>query len=125
MFSSFRVAIAATALAVLAPSVAMAFPPSFPVVVAQRSPNNQVLRQAIIATLRRPGLPEPKIQKLVTEGTYGLATWTMGEAGGMVALIKEEGWEVYPMGGGMPNAVDVNNRCDMPIPVAQRLLKRI
>jgi hypothetical protein len=119
--------IAAMVLAVLIPTTAQALPvsSSTSIVIAQSRTDTKALRQAIVAALRQPGLPQPQIQKLVTEGSYGLASWTMGEAGGIVALVWDENWEVYRMGGGMPSATDINNRCDMPIPVAQRLLNRI
>lgn len=80
---------------------------------------------AIQEALERAELPEPQIDRIVVENSWGLVSYQMGEASGILALWQEEAWEVYPLGGGMPTADDINQETDIPVDVAQRLLDRL
>jgi hypothetical protein len=93
---------------------------------AQRS----AIEQAISKAVAIPGKPKPAIKKLKIEGRYGLATWSMGHAGGMVALLKTDpakadSWKIYRLGGGLPPAEVVSSRAGIPVAVARRLLERL
>lgn len=84
-----------------------------------------IISSAIVQAVAVPGIPDqPQVTKITLQGEYGLADWTMGDAGGTVALIARRGntWSVIRLGGGMPTASDLSQATEMPITVAQNLL---
>ncbi len=88
------------------------------------------IEQAISKAVAVAGKPKPVIRKLRVEGRYGLATWSIGDAGGMVALLrtdpaKADLWKIYRLGGGLPPAEAVSSRAGIPVVVARRLLERL
>ncbi|MDX2100141.1 MAG: hypothetical protein SFW36_20385 [Leptolyngbyaceae cyanobacterium bins.59] len=66
----------------------------------------------------------PRITKMTFQQGYGLASWLMGEAGGIVALQRQgNDWRVVKLGGGMPMAADISRSAGIPLNIAQSLLK--
>ncbi|MDL5054147.1 hypothetical protein QQ056_11400 [Oscillatoria laete-virens NRMC-F 0139] len=87
------------------------------------SQQRQQIEAAVIRAVGQPNLPRPQVSKITLQGQYGLASWLMGEGGGLVALVNEgNGWQAIRLGGGLPSSEDLAQRAGMPISVAQRLL---
>ncbi len=81
--------------------------------------------QAVIRAIARPNLPTPTVNTLTIQGNYGLATWLMGEAGGLVALVNKNGaWQVIRLGGGVPTAAELSRTSGIPVNNAQQLLNQ-
>ncbi|MCD8486994.1 MAG: hypothetical protein LRZ84_09735 [Desertifilum sp.] len=87
------------------------------------SQQRQQIRSAVVQSVGQPNLPTPQVSKITVQGQYGLASWLMGEAGGLVALVNEgKGWRVIDLGGGLPGPRDLAQQTGMPIAIAQQLL---
>jgi hypothetical protein len=83
------------------------------------------LETAVIEAVQQPGLPTPEVTKVTLEGLFGLATWVMGEAGGMVALINNgRNWEVTRLPGGVPDAEELSRLSGIPVEVCEELLSQ-
>lgn len=82
------------------------------------------ISSAVVEAVEVSGAPEPQVTKITLQGEYGLADWSMGDAGGMVALIAQRGntWGVTRLPGGMPTASDLSQITGMPVVIAQSLL---
>ncbi len=116
----FSIAIVAASVIGLSQPLTIAQPTPTSFTLAQ-SPQNPT--QAVINAVAQPNLPTPTVEKLTLQEPYGLATWLMGEAGGMVALVNRNGgWQVIRLGGGLPNAAEISRRSGMPTGIAQQLL---
>lgn len=91
--------------------------------IAQSKRLPSPLEMAVIETVQQPGLPTPEVTKVTLQGLFGLATWVMGEAGGMVALINNgRTWEVTRLPGGVPDAKELNRLSGIPVNVCEELL---
>jgi hypothetical protein len=67
---------------------------------------------------------QPRIQRVIIEGNYALATWHWGEAGGQAALIQvEDAWTVLSAGGGALDAATLED-LGVPASTAQGLIER-
>ncbi|ERT06641.1 hypothetical protein M595_3413 [Lyngbya aestuarii BL J] len=94
-----------------------------PTTFAQSLPSP--LETAVIDAVQQPGLPTPEVTKVTIEGLFGLATWVMGEAGGMVALINNgRNWEVTRLPGGVPDAEELSRLSGIPVEVCEELLSQ-
>ena len=83
------------------------------------------LETAVIEAVQKPGLPTPEVTRVTVEGLFGLASWVMGEAGGMVALINNgRNWEVTPLPGGVPDAEELSRLSGIPVEVCEQLLSQ-
>jgi hypothetical protein len=92
-------------------------------VIAQSSQSE--IRETVIEYLQRPGLPAPVVKRMMVQGQYGLVSWLMGEAGGLVAVVNQDGvWQVREVGGGMPSAEAISQRAQIPLQVSRSLLQR-
>lgn len=118
-------------LSLILPSLLVTLPTQIsPPVLAQstQQPTQQQRRdieRAVIQKIRVAGLPSPRVEKITLQGQYGLATWLMGEAGGMVALNFDRGsLQVVPLGGGVPGAIGISKASAIPLPVVEQLLNR-
>lgn len=84
------------------------------------------IKSAIIAVVRQPRLSEPTIEKITLLDEYGLATWQMGHAGGLVALVNHgNGWQVVRLSGGVPSPTDINEAAGIPTDIATELLSSL
>jgi len=105
---------------------------SLPLIMAAPNPTVAIAAQseqdpaeAVIRAVARPNLPKPTVEKLTIQGSYGLASWLMGEAGGLVALVNKNGtWQVIRLGGGLPNAAELSRASGIPVATAQQLLNQ-
>lgn len=83
------------------------------------------LETAVIEAVQQPGLPTPEVTQVTLEGLFGLASWVMGEAGGMVALINNgRNWEVTRLPGGVPDAEELSRLSGIPVEVCEELLSQ-
>ncbi len=83
------------------------------------------LEMAVIETVKQPGLPTPEVTKITVQGLFGLATWVMGDAGGMVALVNNgRTWEATRLPGGVPDAKELNRLSGIPINICEDLLSQ-
>ncbi|WP_199296191.1 hypothetical protein [Trichocoleus sp. FACHB-591] len=115
----------AIALAGTAPTLPLAPPVAAQgVQVIAQSPQSEI-QETVIEYLRRPGLPDPTVKRIMVQGQYALASWLMGEGGGLVAVVNQDGvWQVRQVGGGMPSAEAISQRAQIPLQVSRSLLKR-
>lgn len=85
----------------------------------------EAIQAVTLRTIQQPGLPTPTVEKITVIGEYGLASWLMGEAGGLVALIDQgDTWEAIALPGGLPEAADIESASGIPVDIAQQLLDR-
>lgn len=83
----------------------------------------EAIEAVTIERIQQPGLPNPTVEKITVIGDYGLASWLMGEAGGLVALIYQGNtWEAIALPGGLPGATDLGEFSGIPLDIAQQLL---
>jgi hypothetical protein len=98
------------------------FPPS-QTAIGQTPEQREAIKAATIAVVRQPGRPTPTVEKITLVGEYGLVSWLMGEAGGMVELIARGGtWEAIALPGGLPSPDDLSQATGIPADVAAQLL---
>jgi hypothetical protein len=68
--------------------------------------------------------PQPTIRRTTVEGTYAIATWQWGEAGGQSILIQQgKRWKVVSSGGGAVNLETLKQK-GVPDKIAKRLMQK-
>jgi len=93
--------------------------------IGQTPEQREAIEASTIASVGRPGLPTPTVEKITLVGQYGLVSWLMGEAGGMVAVIDRGGtWEAIALPGGMPSPDDLSQATGIPADIAAQLLSQ-
>lgn len=101
----------------------IAYFPLSPSAIGQTPEQREAIKAATIAAVGLPGRPTPTVEKITLVGEYGLATWLMGEAGGMVAVIDRGGtWEAIRLPGGLPSPADLSKATGIPTDIAAQLL---
>lgn len=77
----------------------------------------QQVKKVVIKDLNAglaPSAPQPKLRQLAVSSPYALATWNLGEMGGITLLVQEESsWKIVTTGGG---SLDVKGLISFRVP---------
>ncbi|MDX2241447.1 MAG: hypothetical protein NW224_12250 [Leptolyngbyaceae cyanobacterium bins.302] len=85
------------------PIVGLLLPPQ--PVLADVQTDEQLVRQAVVAALTHPSQPadaNPRATHVAIVGDYALADWRLGEGGGEMLLMRQQGrWQKIAQTGGV------------------------
>jgi hypothetical protein len=87
----------------------------------------QQIQTLVVQTLTTPGLPadaNPKVTQVAISDQFAIAGWLLGEGGGEMLLIKQQGkWQVVTGGGGAMNVKFLVEK-GVPAQTASQLIQR-
>jgi hypothetical protein len=117
-------------LAILMSSI-LTVPVPFPLFVqpalAELPSDTQQIQTMVVQQLTTPGLPadaNPRVTHVAIVQNYAIAGWLLGEGGGEMLLIKQDGkWQVLTGGGGAMNTSTLVEQ-GVPENIAMQLVRQ-
>lgn len=97
-------------------------------VLADVQTDEQLVRRAVVAALTHPGQPadaHPSATHMAIVGDYALADWRLGEGGGEMLLMRQQGrWQKIAQTGGVMSSSWLIGQ-GVPESTAIQLIQRI